>query len=700
MGFCVLFLLWGRSGVLSAQEVADVRPVFFSDEDLRRAESRVRRHSWAMKAWEDIRRSADRWLALPSPLPEGSPGLYHDYFCPGHGAPLRYDPSRPRDHLCPEDHRVWRGSKLDAYWVNVTIRNQLQSAVHCGLAWRFTGREEYACAAAGVLLRCAEHYRDRVLQKSPPRWMAQSLDEATYILDAVRVFELVFGSPALPAQAARRVKEDYLLPTARFIAGERRAIHNIDSWFNAAVLAIGAVTGDDSLIKFAVEGGRESRHGLRDQLREGVSADGFWREGSLGYHYYTLSSVVEALIAARRLGIDLSEEREKAKTMFLAPLTVADSRWVIPPTNDGQPISLVRFASNYEAGAGLFPEEPALAAFLSTSYSQSRGQRSGIHAIFYGPDTLPEGRAPALRSRAFESSGFGVLRTRTPHPPGGEVYLLLDFGPYGGHHDHPDKLAVSFHALNRVLAPDTGTAGYSLALNSSWYRQTLSHNTLVVDRVSQRPASGKLLSFRGEGPLQHVIASAGDAYPGTDWTRGVFLADEGHVVILDRIAVKKPERSESEHLFDWVWHGYGKLEVGELDLAPLTERGIFGETDGYEIPQELRAGKAAGPIAARWEIRPDTPTQPSDKKPRTSGSVHLWLYAEGDLEVFSASAPGNPARDRLPLIVARRRGREALFRAVLEAIPDGKERTIRRVEPSAAGLRIITGANDRDVALP
>jgi hypothetical protein len=70
-------------------------------------------------------------------------------------------------------------------------------------------------------------------------------------------------------------------------------------------------------------------------------------------------------------------------------------------------------------------------------------------------------------------------------------------------------------------------------------------------------------------------------------------------------------------------------------------------------------------------VEADAPTLPSGQKPGTSAPSRLWLASDDDLEVFTGT--GNPARDRLPFLLARRAGPEVPFRAVLEPLPAGGE---------------------------
>ncbi|MBN2491703.1 MAG: heparinase II/III-family protein [Planctomycetes bacterium] len=688
-------------GLAAARNTA-AQPVLFSPEQLSRARERAERHPWARAAIDQVLREAESWCAQPAALPEGEPGLYHDYFCPDHGVALQYAPDRPKEHRCPVDGRLWRGPKLDAYWVHLALRNRLASAVQCALAAHLSDREALARAAARILLEHAAYYRDRIASRTPRRWMAQSLDEAVCILDAAKAFDLVSGlTPGLAATERRQVVEDYLLPTAKFLLGERRHVHNIDCWYNAAVAAIAAATGDKELLARALGTAPGSRFGLRDQLREGVSREGFWKEGSVGYHFYTLAAVVEALQAARGLAAELESEREIIRSMFLAPLALADARGLIPPNNDSLPRSLGAHLPLYERGAGLFPADRELAGFLARAYGEK--WRTSLEALLFGPEHLPEpAEAPAAISRSFPDTGFAVLRTRPPAAgPGNpeEVYLLFDFGPHGGYHGHLDKLAVALHGLGRAIAPDLGTAGYSLPLTNAWYRQTLSHNTVVVDRKSQRPASGKLLSFCGEGPVQHAVASTEEAVAGLVWTRGLHLTDEGIVVVLDRLrpAAGKGRR---ERTFDWTWQAFGELTVSFPTLQPVADPSGFGTEDGYPVARSLRSGTTSGPVQARWRILPETPTQPPDARPGTGGMLRLWLAAAPRSTVFVARVPGNPIQDALAKIVVRRCGEEADFAAVLELVPEGAEPQVRQVQATASGLEILTESGRRTVMLP
>ncbi len=65
--------------------------------------------------------------------------------------------------------------------------------------------------------------------------------------------------------------------------------------------------------------------------------------------------------------------------------------------------------------------------------------------------------------------------------------MLLEYGPYGSGHDHPDRLHISFFGLGEELCPDAGSWGYDNPLHLTWANQSMAHNTLTVDEVRSGP---------------------------------------------------------------------------------------------------------------------------------------------------------------------------------------------------------------------
>jgi hypothetical protein len=642
------------------------RSVFYSPRIMQRAKDRINKYDWASSVYKGIKSSADSWMKNTIPIPEGPTGWYHDYFCPDHGVQFRYDYNKPYEHVCPEDGKVWTGDKYDAYWRTVTHNNIANKAVDLAFAYAFDGDKKYARAAGEILMAYADFYPKHIENKDKKRIMWQSLDEATFILKPVQAYELIYGSGVLSDDEKRKIEENWLGPTARFLMSERSTIHNIHCWYNAGICSIGLILGDQGMVDFAVEG---PKHGFKQQISEGVKEDGIWYEGSFGYHFYTIMALQNLIIPALNNGIDIEKELEVVKNMFYTPMLMADAQFDVPSTNDSGKGSLMNYVSLYEIATYLFPDEENFANFVAYTYDNTGRHRGRKEALFYGIEKLPEGKRVEVSSTNFSGVGLAVLRNYVGEY---ENYIMFKYGPHGGGHGHPDKMNVIISGLGQELAPDTGTAGYGLAINRSWYRQTLSHNTIIIDKESQKPTEGVLLDFHTHSPVQWVSGKAGEAYPDVDWQRTVFLADEGYIVIID--SLESPE----EHTYDWAYHNNGQLETINLDMSSC-DRSEFAESIAYQVPQDIRSANADNNIHAIWKL--------DDYK-----SVHLHIIGQTGTEVFSGIGPGNPAKIDVPMVVIRRQGKNADFMAVVE--PVYKNTKVKSVESEASSV-IVKLVDDR-----
>jgi hypothetical protein len=77
----------------------------------------------------------------------------------------------------------------------------------------------------------------------------------------------------------------------------------------------------------------------------------------------------------------------------------------------------------------------------------------------------------------------------------------------------------------RELGVDPGRArsqAYRLPIHSRWYKATLSHNTVLVDRKSQAPAAGQLECFAANDRYGAVEAQAIDRTHRIGQSRRVF----------------------------------------------------------------------------------------------------------------------------------------------------------------------------------
>ena len=178
----------------------------------------------------------------------------------------------------------------------------------------------------------------------------------------------------------------------------------------------------------------------------------------------------------------------------------------------------------------------------------SRSKPPGSRWPWAGPwpgrpsDSIP------VPSRLFPSAGHAVLRA-----PGEWATAAFTFGPYGGFHGHLDKLSFVLFGYGQELGVDPGRArsqAYRLPIHRRLYKATLSHNAVLVDGQSQKPATGKLESFAANDRCTVVVAQCDDAYPGVRHRRLLCLRPE-YLLVFDDLDSATPRR------FDWLYHNRG-----------------------------------------------------------------------------------------------------------------------------------------------
>jgi hypothetical protein len=110
-----------------------------------------------------------------------------------------------------------------------------------GLAYRFTGKKEFAQAGATILLAYADIYasypvkdtNNRANATSGGRVTAQTLDEAGWLIPITWTYNLIADSGVL----------DLLRAAAAIIARDNAGMSNWQSWHNAAIGAVGFALG-------------------------------------------------------------------------------------------------------------------------------------------------------------------------------------------------------------------------------------------------------------------------------------------------------------------------------------------------------------------------------------------------------------------------------------------------------------------------
>ena len=630
---------------------------------------RERRHDPTFaRAWAALDGRAARALAAPVAIPAEGGGWGHDYFCPEHATRLEYDPARPHAHRCPIDGRVFSGEPYDGAWrshAQGIIVGDLLALAIVSLA---TDEGAYAARAGAILREYAARYPRYPVHgehAGQGRCLGQSLDEAVWSIPLARAYDAVAAT--LSADDRALIARDLLRPLGEHLLGQLwRRVHNIECWHLAGLATVGAALDEPRFLAPALD----PDHGLGAQLAGGVLDDGWWWEGSPTYHFYTLQAVTALAAALRgRHPVALADPRLSA--MLGAPFGLARDDLSLAATNDGwlreaEPDAIGAYAPVYEAAYGLWAD-PAHAAQLARLYAAGAA-RTSPEALLFGPATLPAAAPVPAASAVHDASGYAVLR-------GGDLerWLLLKYGPHGGGHGHPDKLALDLHAFGRPLAADLGTPGYGIPLNRTWYRETLAHNTFLIDGTAQPPATGHLVRFVAPeeapfGVADAIVSWPADApapYAGVAAGRCILWKGGDAPYFLDIVRVAAP--GDAERTIDLAWHHAGTLDApGLAAIAPPSGGDAYAHLGAARQLSRPAVPAVAG-LGTAWR---------AVWRDGTVGTACWALDPPGAVAVATL-APGNPAAESLSLTLRRATGTAATFVAVFE--PFAGEPRIRRV---------------------
>ncbi|MBM3757040.1 MAG: alginate lyase family protein [Acidobacteria bacterium] len=553
---------------------------FVSDADFARIGETIGKYRWAADVHTNLVNAAEAWpqshlsryglreLALP---PEGGQWL-HWYVCPSTGVRLRFEP--PNGHVCPSDNRRLTGWPYEQVIYSQRHDALANAARDLALAFRLSGKREYAEKSAWILNGYADRYssfalhdKDNRNTRTGARSHAQTLDEAIWIIPLAWAYDLLNGSGVLSAERSSNIERNLLREAAATIERYDAGISNWQSWHNAGLAAIAFALNDSALIAKVIDG----PSGFRFQMKRSVSADGFWYEGSFTYHYYALDALLQtAELAARAGGIDLFGD-ETFQKLFAAPVRFALPDGTLPPFNDATTVNLRSYSRWYES---------AFARWGDPQYAAIAGSRGrGRDALLFGASDLPSTQPGTLSSAIFPDSGYAVLRSPSDHT------AVLKYGPHGGGHGHYDKLNFVSYARGGVLAIDPGTQAYGAPTHTTWDQQTVAHNTVVVDERTQAAATGELLASQMEPGFSYAKAGAGGVYANARLTRSMLVTAEYALDVFDAESTDR-----QPHRFDWVYHNMGEV-VTDLPLAPTT---ALPRTMGYQHLTGNRSATADG----------------------------------------------------------------------------------------------------------
>lgn len=409
------------------------------------------------------------------------------YYCPEHGVKLTWNRYNDKEHCCPIDGKVFRGEPYDGSWWRWLNDLNSKACYELGLLWQLTQEPRYLEKVKDILLRYAIQYphyevHGNIPYNGPGKANAQTLCEANCHLNFARGYDFIRDD--IQSFERDKIEKSLLREGAEFlIANRTHQLHNHEIRINAAVGVIGLLLADERYINFALI----SDYGLHYQLNHGCIGEGMWFEGSIHYHYYALQSLLIYEKIAYKTPYSVGKNRNLLK-MIKFPLDMIMSNGCFPRLNDciaGQ--EQVIQSEVFEFG---YREYPFEILHQALQYIYSFEERHNLEALLYGVDQLKPVTELTCQSTHKRYAGYTCEFNQERNH-----FMLVKHAPFGGEHDHYDRLSIVICKNGKEIIPDLGTTGYGAELHYSYYKNSATHNTLTVDESNQPPNTPKVLYY-------------------------------------------------------------------------------------------------------------------------------------------------------------------------------------------------------------
>lgn len=488
-------------------------------------------------------------------------------------------------------------------------KRNYQAIQAAGALYRLTGDKVYADYARDLLLGYAKLYpglgaHPQGRGQIPGRLFWQTLNDSVWLVSAVQGYDAIRDS--LSAADRKTIDDNVFRPMADFLSGTPEnfdKIHNHATWAVAAVGMTGYVLRDPTYVDKALKGSkRDGSAGFLKQVDQLFSPDGYYEEGPY-YQRYALAPFILFANAIERNDPQQGIFKRRDGVLLKAVDALVQSSYggYFFPINDAI-LDKGLDTEELVAGIDIAYARTTDARLLSVAKAQKRVLLS------------PEGLQVAQALAQDKATPFAFVPTLLRDGPDGTegALAILRMGGENGQalvmkntkqgmgHGHFDKLNWLFYDNGQRVVTDYGAArflnieakagGIYLPENNSWARQTIAHNTLVVNEQSHfggdwkkgQPLAPTPLLFATRDDTQIASARMDSAYDGVSFTRTQLLLAHpslGEPVVLDLLRVTGSKAAR----YDLPLHFNGHImDVGFKSQSAVTSRPVLGKANGYQ----------------------------------------------------------------------------------------------------------------------
>jgi hypothetical protein len=759
--------------------------MLLSDQQIQQARENVKKYPAAKKLADEIIKKADEWAAwdddkLVHLLPDArTPRAFavSASGCPICGKKILQmggdyawivDPHNPLHIKCPVDGTVfpnkdypddgwgWKDPKTGekfwfvAYANHWLIHGKLVPGLQAmAQAYILTGDKKYAHKSAVIIHRIAQIYpaMDYAKQSRYGEMMrARGEDYAGKIVNHIwecdlsgsvataydYIWDSIDGDSALQKETGKSAAQIRTFIEANFLDDAIEAIQsgkirgNFGMHQRAMVfLGLARQFGEqDKWFGDLMDNSTTSPQllGLRYALYNEVYRDGFPSETSPGYNSLWVGSIADYGDLLAKAGQDVFA-LSRTRRMFDSAIDQVCARSKTPSLGDAGDVYgaiLGRGVSTYQVAYRHY-DDPRYATFLASAGADGEAGFKTFESLFSPPIEAQTKELQPQPSRLFDGYGMAILNNKAD-----DTAMSLYYG-YKAGHGHFDRLGFELFANGQSMMPDLG---YPDAMNDfvpgiyTWSKNTISHNTVVVDAKRQVENVHGTLELFADGPFARVMDVSGDGtYPQcSKYRRAVIMVDVDpqHSYFVDIFSVaggKEHDYSlhgppgKSEMIGgEWTDPVKGTLAGEDVPLGKIYDDGRL-DKNGAKIGYTSYAGSGFQHLFNVQKLKSPSEwiaqyTHAKDEHAK----LRIRVLDAPDQQMMIADAHVSPAKhpELIKYLIARHTGDkiESRFVAVLEPYRD--EPVIKRVERENDTIRVhridgsvdaITYDPEKDVAV-
>jgi len=482
-----------------------------------------------------------------------------------------------------------------------------------GIVYQLSKDKRYAEYVRDMLLAYAElyptldvHPQRKVNSQNPGKFFWQSLNEAMWLVYTIQAYDLVLDS--LNAAAIEKIEDNLLKPVALFLSEGQPStfnkVHNHGTWAAAGVGMAGYVMNEPEWVEKALYDLQKSgKGGFLRQLDDLFSPQGYYNEGPYYQRFALLPFVTFGkAIENNQPERKIFEHRDGIIIKAIDTTIQLSYNKLFFPINDAikskgidtiELVNGVTIAYGYTKDSGLLD-----IAKLQNQIILTGDGLKVAEALDAGLATTYDFKSIAYGDGADGDQGALVIMRQESR---GEQAVLFKPAAQGLGHGHFDKLTWQFYDNGNEIVSDYGAArflnveakygGRYLPENKTYAKQTVAHNTVVVDEISHfrgKVSTGnkyhpELIFFANTEQGSISSAQIDKAYKGVNLKRTIALVklpESDKPLVIDIFDIESKKKS---HQYDLPLHYKGHLIDTDFSLQTNTSSlPVLGKKNGYQ----------------------------------------------------------------------------------------------------------------------